>query len=101
MAKSVKVVLMIILGLGIFAGGYFWGVNVRDKEPPAASGTMNAGGMEGMAGMGGVPGKRPPPGVGGRQNKKMLGIKNSPAEKRNPARTNPPRGNDTSAGTAA
>ena len=42
MAKSVKVVLMIILGLGIFAGGYFWGVSVRDKEPQATSSTKTA-----------------------------------------------------------
>lgn len=59
MSKSVKVVLMMSLGLGIFASGYFWGVNVGEKEVPVTSGTMNAGGMEGMAGMSGMPGMSP------------------------------------------
>ena len=87
MAKSVKVVLMIILGLGIFAGGYFWGMNVRDKEPPAASGTINAGGMDGMAGMSGMPGMSPGMVMVSQQNQQLLGIKTAAVERRALAQT--------------
>ena len=65
---------MMILGLGLFASGYFWGVNVREKEPPAASGTMNAGSLGGMEGMSGM---SPGMVIVSQEKQQLLGIKAS------------------------
>jgi membrane fusion protein, copper/silver efflux system len=86
MAKSVKVVLMIILGLGIFAGGYFWGVNVKDKEPQATSSTKT-GEMPGMGSMEGMPGMSPGMVMVSQQNQQLLGIKTAAVERRALAQT--------------
>jgi membrane fusion protein, copper/silver efflux system len=86
MAKLVKVVLMIILGLGIFAGGYFWGVNVRDKEPQATSST-STGEMQGMGSMEGMPGMTPGMVMVSQQNQQLLGIKTAVVERRAMAQT--------------
>src|SRR4030095_13764427 len=86
MAKPVKVVLMIILGLGIFAGGYFWGMNVRDKEPEATSST-STGEMQGMGSMEGMPGRGPGMFRVSQQNQQWLGIKTAVVERRAMAQT--------------
>src|SRR4030095_249158 len=86
MAKSVKVVLMMILGLGIFAGGYFWGMNVRDKEPQATSNTKN-GDMQGMGSREGRPGRSPGMVMVSQQNQQLLGIKTAAVERRAMAQT--------------
>ena len=86
MAKSVKVVLMMILGLGIFAGGYFWGMNVRDKEPQATSST-STGEMQGMGSMEGMPGMSPGMVMVSQQNQQLLGIKTAVVERRAMAQT--------------
>ena len=86
MAKSVKVVLMMILGLGIFAGGYFWGMNVRDKEPQATSST-STGEMPGMGSMEGMPGMSPGMVMVSQQNQQLLGIKTAVVERRAMAQT--------------
>src|SRR4029453_8569592 len=86
MAKPVKVVLMIILGLGIFAGGYFWGMNVRDKEPAATSST-STGEMQGMGSMEGMPGMSPGMVMVSQQNQQLLGIKTAVVERRAMAQT--------------
>jgi hypothetical protein len=78
MAKSVKVVLMMILGLGIFAGGYFWGMNVRDKvrdKEPKATSSTSTGEMQGMGSMEGMPGMSPGIVMVSQQNQQLLGIK--------------------------
>jgi len=86
MAKSVKVVLMMILGLGIFAGGYFWGVNFRDKELQAISSTKT-GEMQGMESMVGMPGMSPGMVMVSQQNQQLLGIKTAAVERRALAQT--------------
>src|SRR5258705_4641675 len=86
MAKSASVVLMIILGLGIFAGGYFWGVSVRDKEPQATSSTKT-GEMQGMESMKGMPGMSPGMVMVSQQNQQLLGIKTAAVERRAMAQT--------------
>jgi len=53
--KTLKVTALLILGLALFASGYFWGLK-GNKEPPTAGGSVaadvgNTKGMESMAGM--------------------------------------------------
>jgi len=86
MAKSSKVVLAIILGLGIFAGGYFWGVNARDKEPQANS-AAKTGEMQGMESIEGMPGMSPGMVMVSQQNQQLLGIKTAAVERRGMAQT--------------
>jgi Cu(I)/Ag(I) efflux system membrane fusion protein len=86
MAKSSKAVVAIILGLGIFAGGYLWGVNVGKKETPAGSSTK-AGEMPGMGSMESMPGMSPGMVMVSDQNRQLLGIKTTVVEKRSMSQT--------------
>jgi len=78
MAKSLKVVWVLIVGLGIFAGGYFLGMNARSKEPQATS----AAKTDEMQGMEGMPGMAPGMVMVSQQNQQLLGIKTAAVERR-------------------
>jgi Cu(I)/Ag(I) efflux system membrane fusion protein len=87
MATSLKVVLIIISGLALFAGGYLWGAKVKEKETAAASGTMNTAGMEGMGSMQGMPGMTPGMAMVSQEKQQLLGIKTAVVERRALAQT--------------
>jgi membrane fusion protein, copper/silver efflux system len=87
MAKSLKVVLMVILGVGLFAGGYFWGTNVSEKEASVAPDAMKTGEMQGMGGMEGMSGMSPGMVMVSQQNQQLLGIKTAAVERRAMAQT--------------
>src|SRR6267142_773841 len=87
MAKSLKVVLMVILGVGLFAGGYWWGTNVREKEARVAPDAMKTGEMQGMESMKGMPGRSPGMVMVSQQNQQLLGIKTAAVERRAMAQT--------------
>jgi len=86
MAKSSKVVLAILLGVSLFAGGYFWGAHVRDREPQAAS-SAKTGEMQGMGSMESMPGMSPGMVMVSQQNQQLLGIKIAAVERRALAQT--------------
>jgi len=87
MATSLKVVLIIISGLALFAGGYLWGAKVKEKETAVASGTMNTAGMEGMGSMQGMPGMTPGMAMVSQEKQQLLGIKTAVIERRALAQT--------------
>lgn len=86
MAKSSKVVIAILLGVGLFAGGYFWGANARDKEAQAPL-SAKTGEMQGMGSMESMPGMSPGMVMVTQQNQQLLGIKTAAVERRAIAQT--------------
>jgi Cu(I)/Ag(I) efflux system membrane fusion protein len=92
-AKTVRVLLLVLSAAGIFAAGYFWALRGMDHEMSAnakasdAEGMKGMGSMEGMSGMQGMSGMAPGMVMVSPEKQQLMGVRIAGVERRPMVRT--------------
>ncbi len=89
-AKTTKALVLIVLAVGIFAGGYFWALRGMDHGMSVAEKTGEAAdmkGMENMAGMQGMSGMAPGTVMVSPEKQQLMGVRIATVERRPMVRT--------------
>src|SRR5713101_4601061 len=82
MGRALKIVSIMFLVAGVFAGGYLWGRNGKDKQPAPTPSGMTTGDMQGMGSMEGTSGMNSGTVMVNQEKQQLLGIKTAVVERR-------------------
>lgn len=86
-AKTLRVFVLIVLALGMFASGYFWALRERDGGPSGSARAEDTEKMKGMEGMQGMQGMAPGTVMISPDKQQLVGVRTAMVERRPMSRT--------------